>query len=346
MFFIVAFAANATENGGHLQGQPRQHSRKATTMRARLLPLCAVALLAAGAAHPQEKGDKKATTDADRFGATDVRVYKTAGDEKLRMRIYLPEGHKPTDRRPAIVFFFGGGWRSGSPKQFTNQAKYLASRGMVAVTAEYRVYTRHKATVADCVRDAASAVRWVRANAGTLGIDPDRIAAAGGSAGGHLAAAVGTLSGFDDLREDAKVSARPKALVLFNPALDLRAEAFGDRKPKKGRELDGRLGAKVEALSPTLHVTRGTPPAVIFHGKADTTVPYQQAERFCAAMKKAGNRCELVGYDGQPHGFFNFGRSENRYFVETMRRTDEFLASLGYLKGEPTIDRFAESLAK
>ena len=116
-------------------------------------------------------------------------VYKTIGDVKLKMHIFYPEDHKPTDKRPAIVFFYGGGWKGGSVGQFGNQSRYLASRGMVAMCAEYRTQNRHKTTPFECVIDGKSAVRWARKNAARLGIDPGKIAAGGGSAGGHVAAA-------------------------------------------------------------------------------------------------------------------------------------------------------------
>ena len=69
-------------------------------------------------------------------------------------------------------------------------------------------------------------------------------------------------------------------------------------------------------------------------------MPYAQAEAFTKAMKEAGNRCELVGFEGEGHGFFNYGRKDHKYFIQTMRQVDRFLADLGYLKGEPTIDEF------
>src|SRR5439155_707597 len=102
-----------------------------------------------------------------------IETYKTVGDTKLNLYVYYPEGHKPTDKRPAIVFFFGGGWTNGSPTQFEPHCKYLASRGIVAITADYRVASRQQVKVAGCVADAKSAIRFVRKEAARLGVDPN-----------------------------------------------------------------------------------------------------------------------------------------------------------------------------
>ena len=264
-----------------------------------------------------------------------VETYKSAGGVDMKLWIYTPEGHKAGDNAPAIVFFFGGGWRSGNPSQFWRHSHYLASRGMVAITADYRVLNRHGVKANKCVADAKSAIRWMRKNAKRLGIDPDRIAAGGGSAGGHLAAATATLPGHDDPADDLSISAKPNALVLFNPAL-VRAPIPGKNEltAEQIAQLKERTGAEPESMSPYHHVKSGMPPAIIFHGKADTTVPYETAAWFTEEMKRQGNRCELVGYDGAKHGFFNYSRGLEA-FRDTVRRMDIFLASLGYLKGDP-----------
>ena len=296
---------------------------KAQSRLAALL-LFALAPLAAPAA---EKGGFKYPPS---FTGAWTEVYKTVGDVKLTLSIFEPASG-PKSGRPAIVFFFGGGWTNGSPAQFEQQCRHLAARGMVAITADYRVASRHQVKPVACVADAKSAIRWVRANAARLGIDPRRIAAGGGSAGGHLAAATATLPGLDEPGDDTRVSAVPDAAVLFNPALvlapmeGLPLEGFGTRVPEE------RLGTKPENLSPAHHVKRGAPPMIVFHGKADTTVPYVTAEAFVRVMKAAGNRCELVGYDGQPHGFFNLGRKDGKY-AETLAAMDAFLVSLGWLQ--------------
>jgi acetyl esterase/lipase len=268
-----------------------------------------------------------------------VETYKTVGDGKLNLWIYTPEGHKPTDQRAAIVFFFGGGWQNGSPKQFEPHCQYLASRGMVAMTADYRVGSRHGVKAKDCVADAKSAVRWIRAHAAELGVDPQRIAAGGGSAGGHLAACTGVVPGFDDSSEDAKVSSVPNALVLFNPAVVL-AVVEGQRSINSERiaSLQDRLGVDPVQISPYHHVKAGAPPTIIFHGKDDATVPYRTVEAFAQEMEGAGNRCKLVGYEGQGHGFFNYGRGDGAMYKATVKAMDEFLAELGYVKGKPTIE--------
>lgn len=264
------------------------------------------------------------------FEGARAETYKQVGDTKLSLFIFEP-ATGPKTNRPAIVFFFGGGWTNGSPVQFEQHCRYLASRGMVAITADYRVASRQNVKPTACVADAKSALRWVRQNAARLGIDPNRIAAGGGSAGGHLAAAIATVPGFDEAGEDTKISAVPNACVLFNPALVLAPIEGVDAKGFEERVGVERMGTDPKNISPAHHVKKGVPPTIIFHGRADTTVPYATAEAYTAAMKKAGNRCELVGYDDQKHGFFNHGRGDNTYYTKTVAAMDAFLVSLVWL---------------
>lgn len=279
---------------------------------------------------PRSRPSRPNTEEA--LAKAEVETYKTVGDTRLKLYIFTPDGHRPDRPRPAVVFFFGGGWLRGSPGQFAPHCERLARQGMVAITADYRVYNRQRAKVMDCVADAQSAIRWVRANAKRLGIDPDRIAAGGGSAGGHLAAATATLRDFTE-GENKSISFRPNALLLFNPPLDLRmmrprAGNASERSP----EIRARLGTKADELSPAAHIKPALPPTIIFHGKADALIPYSSMESFTRQMKSAGNRCELHGFEGQGHGFFNPGKSGGKYFDETLKLAEEFLASLGYLK--------------
>jgi acetyl esterase/lipase len=290
------------------------------------LALALLSLFVALTAGAQEKTAKKKTGGHPPvIEGTKSETYRKVGDTDLKVWIFEP-AQKSAKPLPAIVFFFGGGWSGGSPTQFEPHSRHLASRGMIAIVADYRVKTRQDAKPADCVSDAKACVRWVRANAARLGIDPERIAVGGGSAGGHLAASTATLPGLDTAKDDKSVSCLPNALVLFNPAtvlapfpgLDLKGFGAGLSKEK--------FGCEPTEISPLHHVKKGTPPTIIFHGKSDTTVPYSTVEKFAEVMKAAGNRCELVGYEGQPHGFFNKSK-----YAETLAAADDFLVSLGYL---------------
>ncbi len=252
-------------------------------------------------------------------------VYKTVGTTKLKLHLFYPSDHKPSDRRPAIVFFFGGGWIGGSPRQFYPHCAYLASRGMVALAADYRVKSRDHTTPKECVKDGKSAVRWIRQHAGELGIDPDKVAAGGGSAGGHVAAATGTTTGFEEKGESLTVSSRPAALVLFNPVVDNGPAGYGhDRVKDYWRE-----------FSPLHNISVETPPTVVFLGTNDKLIPVETAKKYKSIMEKKGRRCDLHLYEGQPHGFFNERNRE--YYTKTVIAMDRFLASLGYLDGEPTL---------
>ena len=276
-----------------------------------------------------------------------VEVYREVNGVKLNAYIFTPPGHRASDRRPAVLFFFGGGWKGGSPGQFLPQSLYLAQRGMVAIPCDYRVLSRHGVIPQDCLRDAKAAIRWARANAARLGIDLDRIVAGGESAGGHLAAAVALVPGFED-GAHTEVSSMPNALALFNPAVVLSpVEGHpGLLSDEKIADIRARTDGRPQEISPYHFVRAGLPPSILFHGTKDEAVPFPTVELFAKAMTAAGNRCELKAYEGQPHGFFNPGRGKGepreeatRCFHRTIRELDEFFVSLGYLQPstKPTV---------
>lgn len=259
----------------------------------------------------------------------EVRVYKKIGDRELKLFIVRPADGTASNRRPAIVFFHGGGWVGGSPGQFSEHARYFASRGLVCIQAEYRLLDRNgRDPPTVCCHDAKSAMRWVRAHAEELGIDPNRIAAAGGSVGGHLAAFVGMVDGMDDPSDDLTVSAKANALLLFNPVFDNGPD---------GGWGTARVGERYKEFSPAHNVSADDPPAIVFLGTQDNLIPVATVQRFQRAMAAADVICETRFYEGQPHGFFNYGRGDNRYYYETTRAADEFLAQLGWLHGPPTL---------
>jgi len=260
-------------------------------------------------------------TAAPKKAAPDETLsYKKIGEVDLKLHVFNPEGHKSSDRRPAIVFFFGGGWNSGTASQFYPQCQHLASRGMVAISADYRVAKTHGTTPRECVQDGKSAIRWVRQHAKELGIDPERLAAGGGSAGGHVAAATGTLTKFEEKGEDLQISSRPNALVLFNPVYDNGPEGYGHKRVKE----------YWKDFSPYHNLSKKTPPTVVFLGTKDDLISPALAKAYQAKMKALGVRSDLHLYEGLPHGFFNRGRPGGG-FEKTLKEADHFLTSLGYL---------------
>jgi acetyl esterase len=249
-----------------------------------------------------------------------AHIYKSIDGIELRLHVFAPAETKVAPRA-AIVFFFGGGWTGGTVQQFVPQAKHLAQRGMVAIVADYRVARRHNTTPFAAIADAKSAIRWVRSHAKELGVNPSRIAAAGGSSGGHIATSAAVFDAYDESSENARISSKPNALVLFNPALDTSTarNRFGDRA------LEGSVSR---------HLKQAPPPTIIVHGRADTTVPFERSESFCAAATKLHGTCTLIGYDEAPHGFFNLREDDparKEWYRQTLLEADRFLTKLGYL---------------
>ncbi len=272
---------------------------------------------------------REAVSESGPLFSKKVEVYKTIGETELRLYIYKPEKQDIKTRLPAIVFFHGGGWRDGPPAQFFAHCEYFASRGMVAITVEYRLKNVHGTTPFECVKDGKSAMRWVRAHADELGIDPNRIAAGGGSAGGHIAAATAVLDGLNEENEDTSISCVPNALVLFNPVCDNGPEGYGYE----------RVGDRYKEISPMHNIKPGMPPTIIFLGTEDGAFPVNTAKKFKKLMEESGNRCDLKLYKDQVHGFFNFREGKNEYYYKTVYDADVFLESIGYVEGDPTIDK-------
>lgn len=270
---------------------------------------------------------------AEDFAPDEVVVYKRPrGGEPLSLHVFKPETTEASDTargegRPCIIFFFGGGWRGGTPRQFYPQADTFRDRGLVAISAEYRTSSSHGVTPQACVADGKSAVRWCREHADKLGVAPEKIIAAGGSAGGHVAACTGVLDGFDDKDENVTITSKPNAMVLFNPVIDTTEKGYGASK----------VGADKTALSPCHHVKSGIPPTLVFHGTGDKTVPFENVQRFTRLMKEAGNECELVAFEGRPHGFFNsswFRKSNtDEDYRHTMDKAVRWLTALGLIAG-------------
>lgn len=257
-------------------------------------------------------------TFAEDFTPDKRIVFKSIDNVDLSLHVFYPEGKFPNSPKSAIVFFFGGGWKQGSPEQFYQHCQHLASKGMVAISAEYRVFSRHKTSPKESVKDGKSAIRYLRQHATELGIDPTRIVAAGGSAGGQIAAACATLEAFEEAGEDYNTPSKPSALVLFNPVFDNSIDGYGYERVKD----------YWEDFSPLHNIDKSSPPTIIFLGTKDSFVPVATALKYKSKMEALGNRCDLLLYPEQTHGFFNYENTEN--YNKTVFEMDKFLNELGY----------------
>lgn len=253
---------------------------------------------------------EKAAPQPDELPGTVSMTYRYASGRALRLHVRpaAAVGGGP-HAAPAIVLFFGGGWLYGSIRQFDGQAQALAAAGITAILADYRVLCRDGTGPPAAMQDAVAAMRFVRIRATSLGIDPHRLAAGGGSAGGQLA--LSTAFGPDPL-------ARPDALVLFNPVVDLRAGGLAGH-------FDHFPPSAVRAASPIMHAGIPYPPMLIMHGTDDPLVPIRQVRDFCDAVATRGHACELLAYAGARHGFFNRTVASGRWFAETRDAMVAFL---------------------
>lgn len=251
--------------------------------------------------------------------------FKTIDSAELFMDVHYPKTDKASKDYPAMVFFFGGGWNNGSRMQFYNHAKYFAERGLVCFLVDYRIKTKYNSTPFDALKDAKSAIRYVRKNAARFGIDPDKIIASGGSSGGHLALSTAIISGYNEPTDDLSVSCVPNALVLFNPLIDTGPGGYGY----------GSIGAAYKNFSPIHNIQKGAPPILLLMGTEDKYVPMATALYFETVMKKVNNPFKLIFFEGQGHSFFNYSNFE--FYKKSVLEADKFLQSLDYLKSNPKV---------
>jgi acetyl esterase len=259
-------------------------------------------------------------------GATSF-VYKRTGNAALRLWVFSP-APATTEKRVAAVFFGGGGWITHNPVQLSLQARQLAASGMVAVIAEYRVRDPHGTTPFEAVSDAKSAIRWLRAHADELRLASTPLVAVGASSGGHLALAAALVEGFDDPADDVAISARPDALILFNPIPNTVANG-GTPLTTVQQAAVALLGPRARDISPLHQLREGEalPPTLIFHGTLDTLVPIAEVDAFCRRAIELRNGCRVIRFEGGAHGFFDRAVSA-AWYEETMALAVRFIQQL------------------
>ena len=242
-------------------------------------------------------------------------VYKNTADRPLKIYLTYPENWSQSDSRAVLVFFHNGGWKPEIVnRQFREQTKYFAARGMVVARADYREKDKSGVTSEKCMEDILSAVRWLCANAETLGIDPSRIAAGGGSGSGHLPASVFYM---DDIRasgDDSSICPQLRALMLFNPDLDV---------------LDPRIMQRMLGGDP--EHAKQMPPTLAFYGTRD--ISHTLILDFVNQAQNLGMPVEAFVGEGAVHGFFKF----SPWLEKTTLRADAFLQSAGLLEFQPRV---------
>ncbi len=289
------------------------------------IPMLAFISICMGSCVQQIRQEPQAITDCGTEGAVQSIdcVYAQADGIELHLDLYLPE--KTGSGRPAVVFMHGGGWRRGSRSQFKPQATWLAERGYVCASIQYRL--SDQAAYPAAVKDCKTAVRWMQENAEQYGVDPKCIAVAGGSAGGHLAALAAVTYGYGHETAGTILDEGPplRAAVIFNGVFDFREPI---REDGDSENLVLFLGGsrkqnpeRYAEASPIVHVQRDRPPFLLLHGTGDTRVPFQQSVDFQKAILDAGARAELIPAEGQGHGWFN----RTPYLEETFAQMETFL---------------------
>ncbi len=256
-------------------------------------------------------------------------IYQSENGIQLTAYCFFPEGHQPTQSAasppdlvllPAIVFFHGGLWDVAMVTQFSPHAMHFASRGMIAIVVEYRVESLHQSSPEDSFEDAQMAMQWLRHNHAELGIDPQRIIAAGAAAGAYMALSLA-------MRKKLPVidgyNSQPQAVIAISAVVSTHRRSIDLKRFPNAKQSTRN--------NPYLTVRRKLPPCLLVHGKSDTIAPHYLVEDFTKKMRRKRNQCELIDFDACNHSFFNFNVSP-KHFEITLNTMDAFICQLGYIE--------------
>ena len=260
--------------------------------------------------------DMYAENETRREEPDTIVIYKSVGNVKLEAHIFKPKGHQALDKAPVYAFFHGGGWAVGVPEWGYKNCKRYQEKGMFAVSFEYRLIDIHSSNIINCIEDAKSAILWLRKEANTLGIDPEKIVAAGFSAGGHLAASTAILDHFE-IEDPSGFNAIPNAFIAHSATYDTTKSNFFRRQSN----------GEAESISTLHNAKKDLPPSISFHGSRDHLARLDEFTEYRDKMEALENDFEYRLFEGVGH-FFNDAKASE----EVVELTDAFLARLGYLE--------------
>ncbi|MDG4791546.1 alpha/beta hydrolase [Micromonospora sp. WMMD1102] len=245
-------------------------------------------------------------------------VYEAADGSELPLLLFEPaEGTRST---AGIVLFHGGALRTGSADGLAPHCRQLASRGIFAVSAGYRLLGQGAGSIDDCVADVRRAVGRFGRLAASRGLAASCLASGGSSAGAHLALVAAMISPGDPATAPEPGVA---AVVALNPAgLDLLA--FAPELRRSIEQAAGIAAGRASDYSLVEFVRPGNPPMLIHHGTDDDVEPIDHVRRFRDAMVRAGNYCTLLEYEHAEHGFHYPG--DSGHFDDVVDATARFLA--------------------
>lgn len=286
--------------------RPERRSARGGSLRVAALAACWAVASLGGTAFAQSAPVDPHLVQASSPGPTSELSYTSSLGREFPIYVFAADRAVGSAPRPALVMFHGGGWQAGEPKQFYRHASVWNQLGVTVILPVYALGRTHGATPQQSIEDAFRAWHVIHQNAAALGIDPGAIAAGGGSAGGHLAAALATLTPPASIGDHRP----PSALVLFNPVIDNSPEGYAAN----------RLGPEWRSYSPIHNIGAGHPPTLFMLGDRDALIPTETGARYCEAVRVSA-RCELIIYPEATHGWFN-----QDGFVDTLRDSTRFIA--------------------
>lgn len=256
-------------------------------------------------------------------------IYKNVDKKELNAYVFFTEASQNKNNNTALAFFHGGGWVFGDPSEFFEACRWFARKGYVAVSFEYRLsrnadgtYPHPEITPVESVKDARSALRWLREKAGRFNIDPDKIVAGGQSAGGQLALSTALIDAVNEESDHLDISPKPNGLLLYSSNVNTL-------EPWIDMLLDERRD-EIWAISPYHNLKKNMPPAMAFHGEEDNQVLPYIVHMFKAKMLELGNYYELYTYPGRKHYLGEGNEKYARYFdEEILDKTINFLDKNG-----------------